>query len=49
VRNTYVTINGGLVHEFNVKTSTLKESAPEIKRLVTQVLTDAINDSQITD
>ena len=49
VRNTYVTINGGLVHEFNVKTQTLKESAPEIKRLVTQVLTDAINDSQITD
>lgn len=49
VRNTYVTINGGLVHEFNVKTQTLKESVPEIKRLVTQVLTDAINDSQITD
>jgi tape measure domain-containing protein len=49
VRNTYVTINGGLVHEFNVKTQTLKESAPEIKKLVTQVLTDAINDSQITD
>lgn len=49
VKNIYVTINGGLVHEFNIKTTTLKESKPEIKRLVTEVLTDAINDSQITD
>lgn len=49
VRNTYITINGGLIHDFTIKTTTLKESTPQIKQVVTQVLTDAINDSQITD
>lgn len=49
VKNIYVTINGGLVHEFTVKTTNLTESKPEIKRLVTEVLTDAINDSQLNN
>ena len=49
VRNTYITINGGLIHDFTIKTTSLKESTPQIKQVVTQVLTDAINDSQITD
>lgn len=49
VKNTYITINGGLIHDFTIKTTTLKESTPQIKRVVTGVITDAINDSQITD
>jgi tape measure domain-containing protein len=49
VKNIYITINGGLIHDFTVKTTSVKESIPDIKRIVTQVLTDSINDSQITD
>jgi len=49
VKNTYITINGGLVHSFKVTTQTLKDSTPDIKRLVTQALTDALNDSEINN
>ncbi len=49
VKNTYITINGGLIHDFTIKTTTLGESKAQIKRIVTETLTDSINDSQITD
>ena len=49
VKNIYVTINGGLIHDFTIKTTNLMESKAQIKRIVTQTLTDGINDSQITD
>ena len=49
VKNIYVTINGGLVHEFNVRTGSIKEAAPDIKRIVTGALTDAINDSEVNN
>lgn len=46
VKNYNVTINGGLVHEFTVNNKTVKESAADMKRVVTQALSDAVNDSQ---
>jgi tape measure domain-containing protein len=49
VKNIYVTINGGLIHDFTIKTTTLKDSTPEIKRLVTTTLTDAINDIELNN
>lgn len=48
-KNTYVTINGGLIHDFTIKTTNLKEATPDVKRIVTQTLTDAINDSEINN
>lgn len=49
VKNTYVTINGGLIHDFTIKTTNLKEATPDIKRIVTQTLTDGINDSELNN
>lgn len=49
VKNINVTINGGLIHDFSVNTTTLKEATPDIKRIVTQAVTDAINDSELNN
>lgn len=47
VRNVTVTINGGLVHELNVSTTHLQESADQIERKMKEILIRAIRDSEI--
>jgi hypothetical protein len=47
IKNYNITIRE-LVHEFNVRTETLKDSKNDIKMLVAAALTDAVNDAQIS-
>lgn len=49
VKNYNIVINDGLVKNFTVNTTNLREASSEVKRAITQTLTDAINDSQISD
>lgn len=47
IKNYHVTINGGLIHDFTVKTQTTREAVPDIKRVVTEAMTDSVNDFQL--
>lgn len=38
-----------MIREFTVKAATVKEAAPDIKRVVTEAMTDAINDSEVNN
>lgn len=47
VKNYHITINGGLIHDFTVHSRSVREAVPDIKRVVTEAMTDAMNDSQL--
>ena len=49
IKNYNITINGGLIHDFTVHSKSVKEAVPDIKRVVTEAMTDAINDSEINN
>ena len=48
MKNYNITI-GSLIKDFRVETNSVKEAAPDIKRVVIEALTDALNDSQVNN
>jgi len=46
-KNITINIYGGLIHNFTIKSDSVKESVPEIKRIVEGAILDALKDAEI--